>query len=1273
MVEQGNKQVRVDNWGTFFLQRLQVFFAKTDYCDLTLQFNGNVQLKVHRLVMNACTEYFRFLEETCPAMEDNTIIMPHDLQSDVIVPIVNFMYTGMLEFHVSLYEKLFKAAEIMNIHILTKLLEAQKIPQKSVRPKSDPPQIRKQQPIKSPRLLELPTPSCSSSRKMWKRKPVQQIGSPVPTTHPTSQLQFDQKWSNVVSDPLADNTPKPTRFEWPDDELPNMGLLDTTFEDISYTSKPLLTKEEEEKIKPSFDDLRNNVELPKKMVTKPTSNEVNLKEMEEFAKEQKIRNAMFEEGETFYFCLSLFLRVLFNNFFLVGEFNDVGQKRKNEPNSPLKFAAKKIKTNNKENKETTISVETVSTTDIDHTKIVTEILKKYPDLVKKNKNIKLKIMPGNKETSDNKKITAVVEPAKLSPPAHMEVKIQKHQYQKQPAKKPKLKPVEDEDEGPWVCKKCLGVNGGVHEFVLYYLYRKHMTDVHDEVFDAQLCKYCGRRCRTHNLMVYHLYTKHTLKPPSSYNFPKCNKCAYIAISPAKLLKHKELHDENEMQCQDCQLAFLSAQYLATHVRMTGHYSKPGKVCYDCQYCMKKLQSGIALFTHVRKCHITEAKRDGIVCLDEVENLEDLEDDEDDDDETGEYIIRENINENMIQKDKVKIISNVKVSHNQQNAHDGQQTQLVPIETSSEAEALNNVVSGIGTGLNLVDIVVLDENQQYILQQDSQNEQAEFIIPDLAHGQPFSGQVITTQDNTVIQQSMIQSSTGDITSTDELVMVLTDHDYPDGQEGENPDNSNIVVLYSHPVDGQEGQFITSQGNLLVNSQTGMLELRNSSAIASTTSSQMIVTNSIDTPIESIEMIQREIDNHTELKQEPYYEEERKSNTRCEISNPPQSNVQNIDTISVTEIEQLQTTDKPATEEESTIVETEIPCQESIEEAQEQHQEVCEEKDTGDQDQVDSTLEVSTEESMEVSDVEHKTAETEYHEESMEHEQTTLPENKTISDTPQTIETAQESEEQDNGYEENTNDDEEVDVPPEKSLSDDNNEEIFNDTSISDEPLKSDEEKEQSEVESHDQGEPMEVDGQIEKLEHIEIVHQDDNIESPQKIQAADKEVQESTNEDLEPGGDQEESVRNPEENGLDVQDNTSTVEIEDTEHTEIEMEESEKETQNTEEISQTTQENGTIAEQSQIDDDTKTKTDEERTIPSSPKPVQRKTSTDINKTILDDWEDDTDSQQSEKVAECESSESQDVQVSNQETIQSAVDNVNKLMDDWEEEDEEEKKG
>lgn len=74
-----------------------------------------------------------------------------------------------------------------------------------------------------------------------------------------------------------------------------------------------------------------------------------------------------------------------------------------------------------------------------------------------------------------------------------------------------------------------------------------------------------------------------------------------------------------------------------------------------------------------------------------------------------------------------------------------------------------------------------------------------------------GQVITTQQNS-LTQSILSSS--DIGSTDELVMVLTDHDY-NNEENQiiTADNSNIVVLYSHPIDGQENQFIaTSQVNI-----------------------------------------------------------------------------------------------------------------------------------------------------------------------------------------------------------------------------------------------------------------------------------------------------------------------------------------------------------------------------------------------------------------------------------------------------------------------------
>lgn len=162
--------------------------------------------------------------------------------------------------------------------------------------------------------------------------------------------------------------------------------------------------------------------------------------------------------------------------------------------------------------------------------------------------------------------------------------------------------------------------------------------------------------------------------------------------------------------------------------------------------------------------------------------------------------------------QVNILSNVKVQDPRLDQIQRHHHQQIALEPSSEAEALNNVASGIATSLGLVDIVVLNDNQQLFLQSSNQvvdnyndqSDQAEFILPELTDRETY-GQQQTTDG--VLTQQMLDS--GDIGSTDELVMVLTDHDYGDNQEEINSENSNIVVLYSHPVDGQQDQFITSQ--------------------------------------------------------------------------------------------------------------------------------------------------------------------------------------------------------------------------------------------------------------------------------------------------------------------------------------------------------------------------------------------------------------------------------------------------------------------------------
>lgn len=60
----------------FILNKLSVFLCNV--------------LQVHRLVLNACTEYFQMLEKQGFVIGD-CLRMPHDLQADVVLPIIKYV------------------------------------------------------------------------------------------------------------------------------------------------------------------------------------------------------------------------------------------------------------------------------------------------------------------------------------------------------------------------------------------------------------------------------------------------------------------------------------------------------------------------------------------------------------------------------------------------------------------------------------------------------------------------------------------------------------------------------------------------------------------------------------------------------------------------------------------------------------------------------------------------------------------------------------------------------------------------------------------------------------------------------------------------------------------------------------------------------------------------------------------------------------------------------------------------------------------------------
>lgn len=264
------KSVKVDNWGVFFLQKLQNFFNKTDYCDLTLQFQDNSQLKVHRLVLSACTDFFNILEQQCE-VNDDILIMPRDLQADVVVPIVNFMYTGTLEFEVNMYGRLLKTARDMSMTVLLKLLEAHKrtveLP-KAAPPKPHPVLLNKaptggRQTYAKQSYTQGIAPSLASPQRSYttQRKPalkVKQTPEKAAQSQPSvsyirktlpEPVQLVARYANT-----ATATQKgPSRFDCSDDSsLPEH--FDSSFDNISYESKPLITASQIKEEKDLEDD-----------------------------------------------------------------------------------------------------------------------------------------------------------------------------------------------------------------------------------------------------------------------------------------------------------------------------------------------------------------------------------------------------------------------------------------------------------------------------------------------------------------------------------------------------------------------------------------------------------------------------------------------------------------------------------------------------------------------------------------------------------------------------------------------------------------------------------------------------------------------------------------------------------------------------------------------------------------------------------------------------------------------------------------------------------
>lgn len=601
------KQVKVDNWGIFFLQRLKHFFNRTDYCDLTLQFQDNAQLKVHRLVLNACTEYFEILERTCEMYED-CLIMPDDLQTDVMVPIVNFMYTGQLEYKNDMLEKLYQTSQIMNMSVLTKLLDAQRsqaresnkqqINKNYSHPKRSYTKAFNSKGHQSPQKKVYIPAKNSTSVSTHVNTKVNRTSVPIISTVPQTSFSSTRLKKKP---PAFDN--RPTRYDLPE-ELDTDNIFENSFANISYDSKPLMVHPETKQYSRKssygiFSEASSSKFENLQTLQKGSKSSMEIVECKQISRR---KSDIFEEGMDYITGTDIF------------EANTSGVQTKSHKDSSQLFD--QILDNSPK-----LTIETKDlkrgSNNLDHAKIISEVLKKYPHLVKSNKNIRLKILDASPKVSMSQKAS-----------------IKKHQLRsekEQISREPTMDYTYESDvidskeagrliamgaenvKGPWICLIC-GTPGRALHFTSYYKFRCHLVDVHNEKPITNICEYCGFKSAKRNYLLHHMYTKHDIEPPPQYSFPKCNLCNYVGVTESFLVKHKMTHSESrEFRCNVCYTSFKSSNLLLKHIQVTGH-----KICADrktnlqCIYCLKVFLREGNLYAHIKANHKTEAKNDGIV-------------------------------------------------------------------------------------------------------------------------------------------------------------------------------------------------------------------------------------------------------------------------------------------------------------------------------------------------------------------------------------------------------------------------------------------------------------------------------------------------------------------------------------------------------------------------------------------------------------------------------------------------------------------------------------
>ncbi|XP_054730899.1 centrosome-associated zinc finger protein CP190 isoform X2 [Anastrepha obliqua] len=648
------KSVKVDNWGVFFLQKLQNFFNKTDYCDLTLQFRDNSQLKVHRLVLSACTDYFNVLEQTCE-MVDDALIMPYELQADVVVPIVNFMYTGTLEFELKMYGKLLRTAKDMNMTVLLKLLEAHRRTMEGVNRMQRPP---------SPKPLRRRAPTSAS----MPQQPAPNQQRRVLTTSPNSVSGVQRRITQTIST-NASTQQTPYRQQIGSTSLIKTNSSSSTStamqgrahygNQIAYETHQttIKTEPEEPTTTSPFEQLRkgynNNKRPASTTLISPPTKKLNIEDVKEFAEQQRMRKQIAAEygddqGEYESGMMEDDIHNDDDDDELATTSATACTSSAMQPSTSrqtqLQHGATTITINQNE-KPPTIVVKDSSNSKMNHAKIIKEVLRQYPHLVKSNKNIKLKIMPSSgdqpqkiivkKEQLENisnepqaqlpSQSQSVLRTQTSSQTLLKPLEKPQANIQQTPSALPVVSKVSPAQQKPPVTSAAPASIGGSTATPAAAPAQKRRIDsktMHalialgaENTTGPWLCLRCGVNGRPISIPSYRGFRRHLINTHKEYIDPAlCEHCGWRSSNKRELHFHMEVEHKMKTtsyafpQCLLCSNPFLDTNALNQHM-VEAH---PDENKQQCIYCNKIFARELQLYNHMKTYHKKQALEDGII-------------------------------------------------------------------------------------------------------------------------------------------------------------------------------------------------------------------------------------------------------------------------------------------------------------------------------------------------------------------------------------------------------------------------------------------------------------------------------------------------------------------------------------------------------------------------------------------------------------------------------------------------------------------------------------